>query len=150
MELNDKMDRWFGSFQGSEDLLSNGHSSQSHEREFGERSMAVDTEKNDQLEHNETYSPDHFVFKVFIINSPAYKLLLARLHNELVLAMPSSNSLEHIRQEIATNLAPYKISRNQSAQSFKLAFVMDWDVLAFIKVQGYTEPADKALRKQLN
>lgn len=133
MELNDKMYRWFGSFQESEDLLSNEHSFQSYERESDERSIAVDIEEDGQLEDNEMDSPHLFTYKELIINSPAYKLLLARLRNELVLTMPSSNSLEHIRQEIATSLAPSKVSRNQSAQSYKLAFVMEWDVLAFIR-----------------
>lgn len=144
LELKDKMDRWFSSFPRSEDLLSNEHSLQTYEKEFDERS-----DEDDQLEHDETDSPDLSAYKEFIINSPAYKLLLARLRNESVLTMPSSTSLEHIRQEIATSLAPYKVSRNQSAQSYKLAFVMDWDVLAFIRAQGYTEPPDEALEKAI-
>jgi hypothetical protein len=149
MELNDKMDLWFGSFQGLEDLLSNEHSFQPYEREFDEQSMDVDIEEDDQLENDQTDSPDLFAYKEFILNSLPYKLLLARLRKEVVLTMPSSDSLERIRQEIATSLAPYKVSRKQSAQSYKLAFVMDWDVLAFIRAQGYTEPPDEAFEKAI-
>lgn len=90
--------------------------------------------------------PELSAYRDFILTAPAYEWLLSRLRREFLLAPAEPNHMEAIRREIIKSLpSSHKLSRQKSAEAYKMTFVIEWDPIAFIKEQLYKEEPDEAV-----
>ncbi|KAN0073022.1 hypothetical protein V8E54_009136 [Elaphomyces granulatus] len=87
-------------------------------------------------------------YRDFILNSPAYKWLLASLRKETLLAQANPNSMLAIRQDIINSLpTSHRISRKAPPEAYKITFDISWDPLAFFREQSYGEKPEKVVEK---
>ncbi|CAG9983193.1 unnamed protein product [Clonostachys byssicola] len=83
----------------------------------------------------------------FIITTPAFKWLLARLRNEIRLVPMEPYGMEMIGKEIMSALPSSRvISKRMSSQSYGATFEVDWDIFEFFEKQGYSTPPHEAFR----
>lgn len=86
-------------------------------------------------------------YREFIITTPAFKWLLARLRNEIRLVPMKPCSMETIGKEIMSVLPSSRvISRKMSSQSYGATFELEWDVFEFFERQGYSRPPHEAFQ----
>jgi hypothetical protein len=90
--------------------------------------------------------PELFTYRNFLFTTPAYEWLLSSLRRELFLAPAEPTFLQTIEQKILSSIpASNKVSKKRSADSYVIYFKIEWDPLAFIKEQGYTEEPHEAI-----
>lgn len=86
-------------------------------------------------------------YREFMITTPAFKWLLARLRNEIRLVPMKPCSMETIGKEVMSALPSSRvISKKMSSQSYRATFELDWDVFKFFEMQGYSKPPHEAFQ----
>ncbi|KAF3182049.1 hypothetical protein TWF225_006544 [Orbilia oligospora] len=89
-------------------------------------------------------------YRDFIFKVAAYEWLLGRLSRELFLTPARPNIMDKIRETIAQKLpSNHRISRSQSAETFKVIFVVRWNPMGFIAEQDYEEEPGEAIEKAI-
>ena len=85
-----------------------------------------------------------------ISNSTAYQWLLAMLRREALVDFEKPNIMESIRQRVVSYLprSP-KISRKTPVEVYGMTFLIDWDLIAFLKEQEYQEQPNHALESAI-
>jgi hypothetical protein len=79
-------------------------------------------------------------FDYLISKSPAYEWLLARVHKAIVLQPADPDRMAEVRKKIIECLPTlYVISRKHAPQGVKANFELNWDPIAFIREQEYSE-----------
>lgn len=95
-------------------------------------------------------SPNATPYRNFIAKSPAYSWLIASLQREATVVRANPDIMENISNKILDALpSDRKVSRKASSQEHKATFEVDWDPLAFVKEQQYTESPDIALQRAI-
>jgi hypothetical protein len=105
---------------------------------------------NDIAQDREELMPDSGPYRDFILETPAYKWLVASLRSEATLARGNPDLMESIRETIFSALpSSQKISRKEPSQAYKATFELDWDPLHFVREQQYTESPEEALERAI-
>ena len=107
-------------------------------------------EQNDiPQDHMET-ALDSSPYRDFILETPAYKWLVASLQGEATLAVGTPDLMESIRQTIFSAFpSSQNVSRKESSKAYKVTFELDWDPLDFVREQQYTESPKQALERAI-
>lgn len=86
-------------------------------------------------------------YQDLLSGSEAYKWLLNRLLGEFHLVQTEPNSIQTIREKIAT-LFPrtQRVSRKETPKSSTAVFDLDWDIHAFFESQAYPNKPEEALQ----
>ena len=121
-----------------------------------EEMSSDDPTENDSNEEEEVEGPGMTElppYRDFIVGTPAYEWLLARLRRELFLTPSEPNTMgdiaDAIRQEVFSLPSFRNLSRNKSPQVCKMIFEIEWDPLAFVKEQEYQEQPDEAVERAI-
>jgi hypothetical protein len=88
------------------------------------------------------------LYRNAVLATPAYKWLIASLQREARLTRTTPDLMERIKEIIFSALpfAP-KPNREESSQKYLAVFELDWDPVAFIKEQEYSETPEEVLEK---
>jgi hypothetical protein len=105
---------------------------------------AVDLEQ-DQKPHND--SPEKGMIFEFILQTPAYKWLVATLKRETTMMRGSPDLMEQIGAHIRKELLSYgeEVSRKASSPDYKATFELLWNPLQYVKDQKYDESLEEVL-----
>jgi hypothetical protein len=102
-----------------------------------------------KIEDNTEEMPKFHVYRDLMFKNPAYEWLVACLRREFYLAPAEPNSMEVIREKILSCLlstkTTHRISRKRSPEPYKVTFEVEWDPVAFVKEQEYTEEPGRAI-----
>jgi hypothetical protein len=100
----------------------------------------------DEEVDGEINKPEYLAYRDFIFKTPAYEWLLTNLRRELHLAPAEPSSMDSIRRKIINSLpSSHKVSKKKSADAYQMTFEIEWEPLAFVKEQEYTEGPDEAV-----
>jgi hypothetical protein len=140
MDLEDRMRLWYEMRNEDETPLEN---------EMGDLNVDEVTEDFSFDEMNEEEEgPFEWVaaYHDLLSGSEAYKWLLNRLLGEFHLVQTEPNSIQTIREKIAT-LFPrtQKVSRKETPKSSTVVFDLDWDIHAFFENQEYSSRPEETL-----
>jgi hypothetical protein len=145
MPLRDIMSIWYRNLGDSEDEGPSGHGM----HELNEASVD-DLIYLDADEDEEADMPELLAYRDFISKVPAYEWLLANVYREILLASAEPNLMDAIRRMILHFLpSSHKVSRKASVEAYKVVYKIEWDLLAFVKEQEYTEEPDEAVEKAI-
>jgi hypothetical protein len=85
-------------------------------------------------------------YQDFIVKSPAYKWLLATLQKEFLLLPANPDVMEGIRSKIMSFLPRCSfISKKKPAETHQITFKIEWNPLAFVHEQEYTEEPEDVI-----
>ena len=88
------------------------------------------------------------LYRDVVLATPAYKWLIASLQREARLTRTTPDLMERIKKTIFSALPPApQPNREESSQEYKAVFELDWDPVAFVKEQEYSEAPEEALEK---
>lgn len=111
--------------------------------------LIIDKHNYTAKDHEEPV-PDSGPYRDFILETPAYRWLVASLQREATLARGTPDLMESIRETIFSALPSLqKISRKEPSQAYKATFELDWDPLEFVREQQYTESPEQALERAI-
>ncbi|CAH0021594.1 unnamed protein product [Clonostachys rhizophaga] len=140
MDLEDRMRLWYEMRIEDETPLEN---------EMGDLNVDEMTEDFafDEMDEEEE-APFEWVaaYQNLLSGSEAYKWLLNRLLGEFHLVQTEPNSIQTIREKIAT-LFPrtQRVSRKETPKSSTVVFDLDWDIHAFFENQEYSNRPEDTL-----
>lgn len=98
--------------------------------------------ESEDLEEGETVHDDYFNATA---ESLAFQWLQSILQRELTLHSPEKNLMRGIGQQISHILPKPRISSNQGTETHKMIFQLEWDPMAFVQAQEYSQaPKDIA------
>jgi hypothetical protein len=105
---------------------------------------AVDLEQYQKQKDDSTEQDDIFDF---MLQTPAYRWLVATLKRETTLMRASSDLMEQIGAQIREVLLSYgdKVSRKASSPEYKATFELFWNPLQYVKDQKYDESPEEVL-----
>ncbi|KAH6971155.1 hypothetical protein BKA56DRAFT_678283 [Ilyonectria sp. MPI-CAGE-AT-0026] len=87
-------------------------------------------------------------YRDLILDTHAFRWLLARLRVEMRLVPTEPKSMETISQTIVSSLHPsHVLSRELHSEEFKATFEIHWDLLRFLEQQQYTTGHAEAVSK---
>jgi hypothetical protein len=145
MSSDDFMSRWLDKDEapGYEDMSKNSRSS-----------ITVDTEAPEEIQdmarEGEVSMLDLKSYRSLVIDDPAYRLFLANVRRECILAPPGPNLIEMVRNEIFSHLPlSRKFSKYQSADPYQMTFLVEWDPRAFLVNQKYPEKPEDAIERAI-
>jgi hypothetical protein len=106
---------------------------------------AVDLEQNQKQQDD---SPEKGMMFDFILQTPAYKWLVATLKRETTLMRANPDLMEEIGAEIRGMLPSYgeEVSRKASSPEYKATFELLWNPLQYVKDQKYDESPEEVLK----
>jgi hypothetical protein len=150
MDLEDRMNLWFGKDDVSQIQLVEGSSTTHlddapYPREIDTRSEST-SQSSDQQPDPDQEIPVVSVYHDIIQSSEAYEWLFARLKRELYLTPTEPYITETIGQ-IISSLMPLtrRLSRALSSEAHRIRLKIDWDPNAFFAEQEYPRnPAEAA------
>jgi hypothetical protein len=88
------------------------------------------------------------LYRDFILATSAYNWLIASLQREAKLTRATPDLMESIQETIFSVLPPAPHpSREEPSQKYMAVFELDWDPVAFVKVQEYSEAPEEVLEK---
>lgn len=149
MSLNEKMNLWIKSGESTQDgTLDNPDTKDSNVREL--HNDDDDEEEIYDLEADETELPALAAYRALIRGAPAYSWFLNNIRRECTLSPPEPNLIGEIRNAILDALpSSPKISRRKPAETFNVSFMVDWDPIAFIREEEYTERPEDAIERTI-
>lgn len=81
-----------------------------------------------------------FAYQKFVAEIPAYEWLLRRLRREILLTPSEPSSQEALHDTILNFFPPpQRVSRSEPLKPCHIKFILDWDLLGFIREQEYEE-----------
>lgn len=87
-------------------------------------------------------------YRDLVLDTNAFRWLLARLRMEMRLVPTEPKSMETISQTIVSSLrSSHVLSREAHSQEFTATFELDWDLLTFLDQQQYTTDHAEAVSK---
>lgn len=87
-------------------------------------------------------------YREFILDTHAFRWLLARLRVDMRLVPTEPKSMETISHKIVSSLHPsHVLSREPQSEEFKATFEIHWDLLKFLEQQQYTTSHAEAVSK---
>lgn len=88
------------------------------------------------------------LYRDFILATSAYKWLIASLQREARLTRATPDLMERIQEKIISVLPPApRPRREEPSQKYMVVFELDWDPVAFVEVQEYSEAPEEVLEK---
>jgi hypothetical protein len=155
MSLNEKMNLWHRSGESTQDeRLDNPDYNDILETKSPDVKETQDDEEEEQEDHDseadETELPGLAAYRSLIRGAPAYSWFLNNIRRECTLAPPEPNRIGEIRNTIldAFPSSP-KISRRKPAKSFSVSFMINWDPVAFLREEEYTERPEDAIERAI-
>lgn len=116
---------------------------------IGPESPQQTEEESSESEGDEDLSaslPAPGPYREFIVNSPAYRWLVATLQRESSLARTKPDIMHRIREAILAELpSDRRVSRRLPSSEHEVVFHLDWDPIGFVKEQQYVEKPSEAL-----
>ncbi|CAI6099737.1 unnamed protein product [Clonostachys chloroleuca] len=141
MDLEDRMRLWYEMRFEDETPLENEMGDLNVDEMTGDFSF-------DEMDEGEE-RPFEWVaaYQDLLSGSEAYKWLLNRLLGEFHLVQTEPNSIQTIREKIAT-LFPrtQRVSRKETPKSSTAVFDLDWDIHAFFESQAYPNKPEEVLQ----
>jgi hypothetical protein len=105
---------------------------------------AVNLEQDQKQQDN---SPEKGMIFDFILQTPAYKRLVATLKRETTLIRASPDLMEQIGAQIRGVLSyGEEVSRKASSPEYKATFELLWSPLQYVKDQKYDESPEEVLK----
>lgn len=152
MSLNDKMNFWLRSGESTQDVrLDNPDFNDTKNPDIKETQVDEEDEEDHDSEADETELPGLAAYRSFIRGAPAYDWFLNNIRRECALAPPEPNLIAGIRNTILDALpSSSKISRRKPAETFNVSFMVDWDPVAFLREEEYTERPDDAIERAIS
>jgi nucleoside phosphorylase len=150
MSLNDLMDLWQRSGESVRDEEPRDPEFRNDHDDYGSMNVEGEQDDNDYNEADENELPGLAVYRSFIRAAPAYSWFLDNLRKECILVSPEPNVIGEIRSTIMKRLpSSPRISRRNPADVFDVSFVIDWDPMAFLREQEYTEKPEIAIERAI-
>ncbi|QGA14415.1 hypothetical protein EYB26_002068 [Talaromyces marneffei] len=152
MSLNEKMNLWHNSGESTQDeRFDNADYNDNLDTKNPDVRETQDDEEEEQEEDHdseadETEFPGLAAYRSLIRGAPAYNWFLNNIRRECALAPPELNLIGEIRNTILDALpSSPKISRRKPAETFNMSFMVDWDPVAFLREEEYTESSENAI-----
>lgn len=83
-------------------------------------------------------------YRSFIPSTEAYEWLLTRLRREYCLVPTEPKTMQEIRATILSSLPVNRtISRKMSSRSLSARFELNWDIIEFLEIEGYSGRPDE-------
>ncbi|KAH6884388.1 hypothetical protein B0T10DRAFT_550846 [Thelonectria olida] len=118
------------------------------EAEHEENDWGSDNSSGEESE-DDAESHDYPRYRDVVTASSAYKWLLARVDQEILLYSPQNDARHRISEAIRARLYPSRGDRLVISKAkppvFKVVFRSDWSPLAFVREQEYAEEPGEAL-----
>ncbi|KAH8812294.1 hypothetical protein F5884DRAFT_855596 [Xylogone sp. PMI_703] len=142
MRLDDLMNLWYGHLEDMEDDIGGSQVDWDGGSENSSINDDIDMEESDRG------LPELEVYRKFISNIPAYEWLLESIHTELLLA-PAEPSIQNaIRKKILNSLpSSSTVSRYDHPNIYQARFILEWDLMAFLREEEYDQGTDGLLGK---
>ncbi|KAH8172227.1 Pfs domain protein [Sarocladium implicatum] len=156
MPLNDLIASWFeGQGEGQDRGLSqaqepviNDTADSPAGTDISEARQTKSTPSAKSEEIDDGNSASIMGYRSLVLETDAFKWLLARLRSEMRLVSTEPKAMEAIRSKIFSSLRPPgRFSRKALPQDLKATFELDWDVRDFFEQQQYEDKASEALPK---
>jgi hypothetical protein len=155
MSLNEIMNLWHRSGEPAQDerLDNFEHNDNLDIENFDGRKIRDEDEEEEDdndFEVDETELPGLAAYWSLIRGSPAYSWFLDNIRRECTLLAPEPNIIGEIRNAILNALpSSPKISRRKPAEIFNVGFMVDWDPVAFLREEEYTEKPEDAIERAI-
>lgn len=123
-----------------------------NEEAINERKIdARGTEEPDDPSECEDEEPSEYSrYQAFIKQTPAWNWLVKSLQREAILIRADPDLMEEIKTKIRDALpASHKVTRRTPSQTYEMIFVLEWNPLAFVEEQRYSENPDEALERAI-
>lgn len=85
----------------------------------------------------------------FLLDSPAYRWLLANAQSSFMLTERTGTMVELVTQEMDQIISSMRNRRSRTFQVFVAEFVIDWDLRSFLESQEYGVSLEKALENAI-
>ncbi|KAI7977140.1 hypothetical protein EIK77_005345 [Talaromyces pinophilus] len=155
MSLNEIMNLWHRSGEPAQDerLDNFEHNDNLDIKNFDGRKIRDEDEEEEDdndFEVDETELPGLAAYRSLIRGSPAHSWFLDNIRRECTLLAPEPNIIGEIRNAILNALpSSPKISRRKPAEIFNVGFMVDWDPVAFLREEEYTEKPEDAIERAI-
>ncbi|KAJ2979283.1 hypothetical protein NUW58_g7239 [Xylaria curta] len=128
------MDRWLASAEPAFDEL--------HDEALEDEIECTD-------EH-ELIFPELKEYKKLILEDPGYMWMLARLRQEHILTKVEHDIMYRIKDTIFRAIPRTKhVSRNKPPEAVQVTFAMKWDIMMYLRRQGYDKPYADAIANSI-
>ncbi|KAF3922928.1 hypothetical protein ABW20_dc0101051 [Dactylellina cionopaga] len=108
----------------------------------------AESEEDEDAKHAHIIQP--LVYKDFISKAPAFEWLVGSLRREVILTPTEPNYMGAIKNMIIKSLPQScRVSKNKSAEAFRVNFMTGWKPLAFVSEQGYRNGPDEAIERAI-